>query len=136
MANYIATGRTNYFRVTDEEAYKNLLAGVINVAGDISYTADDGTIMHGFVVEGGGIEYYDSEEEEFIPDYFESEIQKLLPEDEAFIYMEAGWEKWRYVTGYSIVVTKNNIEYFDIIDMALDKANELLGKDFCTQATY
>lgn len=48
MANYICTYRTNYFRVTDENRYKQLMLGVSS-CDFCDFTKDlDGQIWHGF----------------------------------------------------------------------------------------
>ena len=100
MANYECTTRTNYFRVTDEERYKELF-GLLTAEMEIEdFTKEDGEkILHGF---GSycDIDCYGDEEQENLPADFDEwleELQKILPEDEAFIYMQAGNEKLRYV---------------------------------------
>lgn len=137
MANYIAVGRSNYFKVTDENRWEELFENIKGNDGtwDYSRTTDDGTILHCFAVEGG-LDYiepgsYDSE-----LDYFIDELQKILPDNEAVIYTEAGHEKHRYVVGFSLVVTSKTIDWIQLPELALGVARNHLGKEFNTKMDY
>ena len=143
MANYCSTSRTNYFRVTDEKKYAELFA---NLVGDEDGVEDftetkDGITFHGFG-SYGSIDYCvppsdDDDYPEYDFDKFLSELQTILPDDEAFIYTESGYEKLRYITGFSIVVTKDKIESIDIVSGAIDLARKMLKNDkFQTQMQY
>lgn len=139
MANYYGVGRTNYFRVTDEEIYKELFAGisaedVIDIS--VSENGDD-AVRHGFGIYGS-LDWTDRNDEcpESDLDYFIDEIQKILPEDDALIYMESGHEKLRYVTGYVLIITRECVEWIDLMDLAYSKAKALLGEDFTTELEY
>ena len=49
MANYMATARTNYFRVTDEKRYAELFKGLCSEGEVYDFTEEkDGVIYHGF----------------------------------------------------------------------------------------
>ena len=138
MANYIATGRTNYFRVTDDDRCAELIA---NLGGechwDYSETQKDGSILHCFAVEGG-LDWYDHSEDdpESDLDYFIDEMQKILADDDAIIYTESGHEKHRYVNAFSMIITKNSVDWIDLPNDALAIAQKHLGKDYRTQMTY
>lgn len=137
MANYMAVSRTNYFRVTDEEKY-NELFGMLSSEDDIEdFTETDqyGTIWHGFGTYGD-VEYYDEEQDEYDFDEWVSRLQKILPDDEAFILESSGYEKLRYVTGWVMVVTSKEIVSMSCDEWAKNKAKELLGKDFETRTEY
>lgn len=127
MANYYATSRTNYFRVTDEEKYQEIFSKLSSEAGieDFSETKDDGSIIHGFG-SYSNIAFENEDDDGNFSDTL-SELQKILPEDEAFIYLESGYEKLRYVTGFYIIVTKDRISSGDIHTHAIEKAREMLG---------
>ena len=130
MANYDATVRTNYFRVTNEKKWKELFNGLCCQDEIQDFTEKiDGITYHGFGAYGS-IDYFDKETVEHNFDKFLNELQKILPDDEAFIYFESGYEKLRYVTGFSIVVTKKEIVSENINDWAIKKAKELLGSDY------
>lgn len=139
MANYMSTSRTNYFRVTDEKRYEELFANLCAEDTIHDFTKEkDGILYHGFGTYGS-VEYIEENEEEDCEYDFNGfllELQKILPEDEAFMYFESGYEKLRYVTGFSIVVTSKEIVSESIDNWAMTKAKELLGKDFTTETTY
>lgn len=135
MANYMATARTNYFRVINEKRYQELFNNLISEDNIEDFTySKDGTIYHGFGAYDS-INYL-TEDEEYDFDEFLLELQKILPDDEAFIYMEAGHEKLRYVTGDVIIVTRKEIVGENIASWAVKKAQELLGEHFTTKVSY
>lgn len=143
MANYYATSRTNYFRVTDEEQYKELFSRLVGFDDDIADFTEqqEGVIWHGFGCYGT-IDYRLPEDKrdaftEFDLDTFFRELQKILPDDEAFILLEAGHEKLRYVTGNAFIITRDKISYCDMTDMAVNMAKEMLeDHDFTTKCDY
>lgn len=138
MANYNATSRTNYFRVTDEEAYAKLFARLCAESNIEDFTKEkDGIIWHGFGAYDA-IDYKESDDEdaEYDFDGFLKKLQKILPEDEAFMYFESGYEKLRYVSGYVTLCTKNEIHFMSLDTWAKQKAKELLGEDFETKTDY
>lgn len=147
MANYYANSRTNYFRVTDEARFAELFANLVGDEDEVhDFTrVDNGVTLHAFG-SYGSIDYKkpmqnNSEEEDEDYDYdfdgFLAELQKILPDDEAFIYTECGHEKLRYITGFSIVVTKTKIESIDIRSGAVELARKMLNnKKFQTKMEY
>ena len=147
MSNYYANSRTNYFRVTDEVRFAELFANLVadeDEVCDFTKLDDNGVALHAFGGYGS-IDYRvpilndDESDDDYDYDFdgFLEELQKILPEDEAFIYMESGHEKLRYVTGISIVVTKTKIETLDIRSGAIALARKLLNNDkFQTQMEY
>ena len=135
MANYMSVSRTNYFRVTDEEKYQVLFSNLCSESDIEDFTEErDGVLYHGFGTYGS-VEYLD-EDENYNFDLFLNELQKILPDNEAFMYFESGYEKLRYVIGYAVVVTSKEIAYENIGDWAISKAKELLGSDFKTKIDY
>lgn len=144
MANYCSNSRTNYFRVTDEAKYAELFANLVCKEGkihDFSKIDEDGVHLHGFG-SYSSIDYKVPTQDSTVDfdsdfDVFLTELQKILPSDEAFIYREIGHAKLRYVYGYSIVVTNNKIESIDISEGAEDLARKMLGNNhFITQMNY
>ena len=148
MADYLATARTNYFRVTDEEKYSKLFNRLRCEDRIEDFTENkDGVIYHGFGAYGS-IDYLasneedsdylagDEEDSEYNWDEFITELQKILPDDEAFIYMESGYEKLRYVTGFILVVTSKEIKSMSLDSWAKEQAKLLLGNDFETRMEY
>ena len=136
MANYYASSRTNYFRVTDEKEYKNLFQNLIAESGVYDFTKEiDGVVYHAFGAYDA-VDYKNGDDD-YDFDEFLNSLQKIIAEDDAFIYMESGCEKLRYITGCAIIVTKDKIETVDIRRDALNKAREMLdNKEFNTQLSY
>ena len=126
MANYYETARTNYFRVTNEERYQELFNNLSSEDDihDFTFTDKEGVTWHGFG-SYGYIDYKVSEDD-WDREVFFQELQKILPDNEAFIFMASGYEKLRYVTGYSIIVTNKDIQYVDIVHDAIRKARAML----------
>lgn len=147
MANYYSTSRTNYFRVTDEARFDELFKNLIGIEDEVyDFTEiDDGVTLHAFGCYGS-IDYKkpmqnnsEEDDEDYDCDFdsFLAELQKILPEDEAFIYTECGHEKLRYITGFSIVVTKTKIKSVDIRSGAVELARKMLNnKKFQTKMEY
>lgn len=140
MANYCGVTRTNYFRVKDEEKYKELfshLRGDEDDVQDFTETDEENVVWHGFGTYGC-LEYVPDEDEEPADfDDFLKELQKVVAEDDAVIIMEAGHEKMRYVCGIGHVVTSKGIEYVSLKWDCIDKACEMLGNpNFMTQCEY
>ena len=127
MANYYANSRTNYFRVTNEDKYNELFS---NLVGDEDTVQDftktvDGVTLHGFGCYGS-VNYKKENDTDYDFDFFLNELQKILPDNEVFIYIENGHEKLCYLTGFSIIVSKDKIESVDIISDSIEKAREML----------
>lgn len=137
MANYMAVTRTNYFRVTDEDRYKELFEMLISEDDiqDFTKRTEDEVILHGFGCYGD-VECYDEENDEYYFDEWLSKLQEIIPDDEAFILESSGYEKLRYVTGWVVVVTRKEIAIMSCDSWAKKKAKELLGEDFETQTDY
>ena len=183
MANYYATSRTNYFHVTDEEAYQKIAGRLIAEEGITCFDSmeDDGRILHGFGAyssieylplpsalediktqieidavfdkagnkilpeavdekdelynEKGECIYYHGDEPMSIEAFVE-ELQKILPEDECFVYMESGAEKLRYVVGDVLVATKNEVRYESINSFVEKTVKALLGEKAQTKIHY
>lgn len=187
MANYESCYRTNYYHVTDEEKYSELMKGIyaediedfcrpLSKIPFIKYAMDNGNNLfvkneknefiqvestevldchyevyskddnddyillaangdakgfkHGFGGYGS-IEWYENpEDEESEADFHEFliRLQTLLLEDECFIFEEAGNEKLRYVGGYVVVVTHDDIKEMSLGGWAQETARKMLGE--------
>ena len=131
MANYVAVARTNLFKVTDEERYQELFSHLV-VEGeiqDLTEEREDG-LYHGFGAYDS-INYrmdLEGEQVDYDFDYFLEELQKILFDDEAFIYQESGHEKLRCVDGNVIVVTSKEIRHKSLSIWAEATVKELLEK--------
>lgn len=146
MSDYYAYTRTNYFRVTDEKRYAELYSRLVGESG--GYVQDfsevkNGIQYHGFGAEDGisaiPMDIDPDVDEDFDYDFdgFLRELQKILPDDEAFIFTEVGHEKLCYLVGYSIVVTNSDIKTVDIERGAIEMACQMLNNDeFRTKMNY
>lgn len=137
MANYTCAQRTNYFKVTDEQKYSELMSKVRGNEDSIhllNHETGDGTILHAFACDSSMSYYPDNEDGTEAEDPVEweefcEELSKLLPEGEAVILLEVGKEKLRYLSGYAEIITKNGTEFVDLTMAAFEKARKLLGND-------
>lgn len=134
MANYISTIKTNYFRVTDEEKYKELfeMLSCEDEIHDLSQMDGDGVCKHCFGAYGD-VDYYDSEDNEYDLNKWFKLLQQIIPDDEAFIITGIGNEKLKSVGGWVVVVTNNAIEHMNLGIWALSKAREFLNDSFDTE---
>ena len=139
MANFMCATRTNYFRVTDEDRYQILFSNLVSEDNINDFTQEkDGVIFHGFGAYSD-INYYDDTDENLDYDIslFLEELQKILPEDEAFIMICAGHERLRYVCADVIVCTAKEVEYLNSDGLALSAARRMLGNEaFITKLNY
>ena len=133
MANYECTIRTNYFHVKDEEAFRELVKGIVSDYGIELFERNDsdGKKLFGFGSYGSlnGIRK-DNEEDDDKYDEEEVLYQKLqscVEEDDAIIILTAGNEKLRYVAGDAVCITHDKIEYLDLTRLAMAKAAEMLN---------
>ena len=149
MANYYGITRTNYFHVNDPEGLKKLMRRVVSDEGDIDLWEDkdkEGNPVFGFggyssIVGICPIENNnDGEDEDYDEaDYnlFVGELQKLIVDGDAIIITEIGHEKLRYLTAYSVIITKNDVQNIDLERRSALKASEMLGDpEYSTKTCY
>lgn len=140
MANYYAFIRTNYFSVTDEEAFRKLIASV-SAEDEVSVFEEkqpDGRKKFGFGLCGSiyGLHENGDDEEPSIG-ALESALQRLLVPGDAIIIIEIGYEKLRYLIGISTIITQADIRYIDLRDRSLKAAKRMLkNPKFQTQMEY
>lgn len=113
MANYYATARTSYAKMGDAEKFKEWAATIDDVTVISKESPEHGT-LHGMVFDGAdgdGIPSYQYNDETEDNEDFDiyAEIQPLLADGWAILFVEAGAEKARYVCGFGAVVTKEEI---------------------------
>jgi hypothetical protein len=123
MANYYATARSNYFRVKDRAAFNEAittlpdLSVVDDAEGRVALLCDQG--------DGGGWPsgHFDDNDE-----YVEADVPAIVAEhlaaDEVAVFMEAGAEKLRYVSGSAIAINgageRREVALRDIYDLAAE----------------
>ena len=138
MANYGCASRTNYFRVPDEEKYQELFSGLCaeDTIQDFTVVDENGSLLHGFGCYGSLFWEDPNGEAEDGFDGFVDVLRKILPEDEAFIYLESGNEKLRYLIGIYITATRDEVRSGDIAELAQEAARDMLGDEFTTRVYY
>ncbi len=132
MADYISTGRSNYFRVKDIDAFKALCrlwsVDFIDKKPVCGCKPED--ILVGLLANSGFSLYRsadDPENEDNMLEYdFDAFLQELaahLMEEEVAVMMESGYEGMRYVSGFAIAVNskgeKESIYIEDIYEKAV-----------------
>lgn len=133
MANYCASTRTNYFRVTDEEKFHKIMEGAV-VSDDqleIWHEKEDGVKY--FAFGGYGSLYYEQELEngdvlDDIDSFYE-QLQTVVHPEDAIIITEVGNEKLRYLIGVSVVITKDAVDFIDLDSTSINLARMLLKND-------
>ena len=130
MANYIATARSNYFRVKDKEKFEEWCWGLgLTLIGEddklgFVVETNDGQIPAWRVGEDGDMDEVD----------FGGELASHLVDGEVAIFIEVGAEKLRYVSGYAIAVNSKG-ETRQVFLMDIYKAAGDLGPNI-TAAEY
>lgn len=134
MANYYESARSNYFIVKDAEAFKKELQGsglevVSKKIEDIVFVALLADEENGFPFEKYDPETYDSEELDWA-DIF----KRHLVDNQVAIFMGAGAEKLRYISGWAMAFNNKGESKSINLDAIYDLAKEL-GSEITT-ATY
>ena len=131
MASYVCAIRTNYFRVTEEEKFRNLIDEFLSGSCEV-FTRTD--------VNSNKLVGFDSDENiNWSEDDtgFVSGLQECLAEDDSIIVLEVGHEKLRYLIGAATIITRSSIETIDLTSLAISKAAEMLGNpDYTTCCEY
>jgi len=127
MANFYGTARTNYFKVKDLEAFKKFVeelsgAVLITKEGLFGFYSDDSSgCMPSSVYNRETGEHEDIDVIE--------EVSKHLAEGEVAVFMEAGAEKMRYISGWSTVVNHKG----ETVDINLDCIYSMAFEKFGVQ---
>lgn len=166
MSTYHGRFRTNYFHVTDVEKFKNLMSRIVTdafleVFCTSSHNTQQTTESTRFSVGFGGgcalLGVADTPQRD-ISDTFKcqpieqagwneafqeadfdqmvSELQEILPDNDAIIIMNSGYENLRYMVGEAIIITKNNCKHISVGDIAKTEACRMLGMDWDTCLEY
>jgi len=125
MAKYVNIFRSSYFRVKDEDKWKDLWENHVDGEDleDFSYKDDDGNRWHGFGGSGtygyfnsrDALEYGD---EMLDLDDFLDKIAELIIQGDACVIYDVGYEKLRYISGSTIVVTTGEVQYSNLADVS------------------
>lgn len=131
MASYVCAIRTNYFRVTEEEKFRNLIDEFLSGSCEV-FTRTD--VNSNKLVGFGSDENINWPEDDT---GFVSGLQECLAEDDSIIVLEVGHEKLRYLIGAATIITRSSIETIDLTSLAISKAAEMFGNpDYTTCCEY
>ena len=138
MANYYGYARSNYFRVKDLQRFR---AAMSNCAVEI-VEEDNGDKNRSRRVallsdsESGWSSSYVDAKGNDVDASIHDIVQEHLADDEVAIFMEIGYEKLRYLSGYAVAVNnKNKSVSFQLSDIYTDKRVRKLGSNI-TRAEY
>jgi hypothetical protein len=121
MANYEAYARSNYFRVTDSAAFSALCA---RWSLEAITTTVDGEALHGFLCEDGLPSELETEDDDatFV---FDDELAAILAPGSVAVMQEIGFEKMRYLSGFSRAINSAGESVSVSIDDIYDRAKTL-----------
>lgn len=139
MANYEATTRTNYFRVTDSSRLEAILNNTASEAGapELWTMEKDGETLYAFGVYALIDGLLCENEDDCSYDLFIDELQKIVAPGDAIIITEIGHEKLRYISADAIIITADKVACVDLIETAFDEALKALGNpDYSTRMDY
>lgn len=121
MANYCCSSRTNYFKVKKLNDFKAALNDKSFCEDPLSIWEKEGMVALGAY---GSITTYYDEETDDMKEIF-SILQEHMEDDQIIIMQESGYEKLRYVTGFAWVITKDSIDFIDVLDVAIKRAERI-----------
>lgn len=146
MANYCCVYRTNYFKVKDNEKFKEFMTHVYAEDLEIFHKKDEnGNELYGFGGYGGISGYFNNENEyedsdeawDNAYDNLIDGLAKQVAENDAILLFEVGNEKLRYVVGSVAVITSKGYEYRDITNVGVEIAKQMLNNpNYDTQCSY
>jgi hypothetical protein len=131
MANYIAQGRSNYFAVKDEQAFREDIAKCYVEL--IERKTDAGQTLFGFLDngEGEGIDWFAWQADDDDPTPAGNEFtwgeffQKHLADGWVAIIMNIGAEKMRYLNGEATAYNNKGEDKFISLDEIVTLASDL-----------
>ena len=132
MANYVGFTRSNYFSVTDEEKFRQLIADSYcdgdnieiferNIKGSVKFAFG----CYGSIYGVRTLPDDDSDADNY--DVFVEALQSILAGGDAIIINEVGCEDLRYIIGHSSIITKSDAQFISLWERAVAKARIMLG---------
>ena len=127
MADWYGTARSNYFKVRDNEAFKVFMQDLSSMFAEYD-DVDNTWWLRTDDYGNGGFDWtiYD---EDFEPDDSVNAMDEFashLQEGEVAIFLEAGAEKLRYITGNALAIAWTG----EIIEIDLTDIYELVAKKY------
>ena len=138
MADYYGITRTNYFSVKDPHQFKKIIENAHCTGFDskieIWERKDGNKTLYGFgcygSIEGLLENWEDNNDADYDGDYdfslFESELSKIVSDDDAIVITEIGHEKLRYFTACSVVITSKGTELVNLDSCSVAAASKML----------
>jgi len=135
MADYYGTIRTNYFSVTNEAKFREIIASCyaydeIHILESIQ---EDGSKKFGFgcyeAISGIPSDDGDGDGDDKDMDALYDALQKVLPKGDAIMITEVGSKELHYLVGNCVVITPDDIQYVDVWGEALKLARRMLGNE-------
>lgn len=137
MANYYASARTNYFAVTDLEAFKADLESKTSSVQVVSKEENGLTLVAllGNDDDGAGFPFeYENEDGDYVELDWAEIFKAHLEDGWVAIIMESGAEKLRYIAGYAVAYNSKGETVSINLDDIYEKAKSI-GTNI-THATY
>jgi hypothetical protein len=158
MSDYTCKTRTNYFRVTDEDQFKEFMSACVGDGNKVVKLIDrqrNGITLFAFCLDGkiNGLRYKIEDgkavialcEDEAVNfpefdvswDLLHRSLQSVLPDGEAIIITEIGAENTTYLLACCTVITRNKVEELDFEEKELELARSMLGNPaYTTEMDY
>lgn len=137
IMNYNSSIRSNYFKITDRDAFKKLcdkLSGEDSV--EVSLNEQNMACISCY----GMLTWDDNEDDDDIDidlNKFYELLQPIIDPNDAAIFVTIGQEGMRYIGGDAVIITNNGIVYKDLWQMAFKEARTLLQSPaWTTQYEY
>lgn len=119
MANYVPFMRSNYFDVKDAAAFQAFCT-----KWDVELTRGGGeegkSTLYGFLANGEmGLPpcYWDAAQHDFVEGEFVKELATHLADGWVAVIREVGYEKYRYLVGFTVAVNSKG----EILEITLDE---------------
>ena len=102
--DFISTGRTNYFKVKDVDAFQKW---VTSFGGDFIDKSPKAPELVGLLLNGiPDMKRADAEDDAELVEFdFYGELRDHLQKGQVAVYMESGNEGHRYVQGFAVAIT-------------------------------
>ena len=139
MANYYGLTRTNYFQVTDEEKFLEIMSRCCGFEDGIEVVSetDQNNIKRFMFYSESGIAGFCNDDDDYDINGFHNALQSVVAENDAIIITEVGHEKMRYLVGWVDVITRNEIKSESLEGIGKRLAREMLkNKEWDTKNSY
>lgn len=137
MANYEASARTNYVKVSDLDGLKSALEPFQLT---LIESSEEGYYCLLCEYEGGWSEVIYNDEDEDVTFDFLEHVMPYVEVGQVLVSQEVGYEKLRYLVGVSAAFIRRADNSVDSISINLDEIYDLAKKKFgvehVTTATY